>query len=274
MTRPANSIAPRRIVALALVLGAAAQPWSPIHSPANAAQPANSLTTDSPPADDGSFQVTIEVYEVTEDGQQKLFDRHLVLFKGGKAYDFALLKPRDVTLIDPAGSKVTLLSRDKQVQSSIANQDLVAAAARVRLYAKNQGIEERLGINAKPDAQPDENYQISFTGIQYDATTAQPTMPMQPAKFAEFTDWVARVNLIRKLGTPPFARMTLGRTIATDGLVPSTITLSLKSKDQSRTFLSRYTFKSGLSVANQDRLDEVAGMISLYKVIPSEAFPK
>lgn len=261
----------RLMVALPVLLCAGFQCCSPALSAAEGAQAAG----DQQKRDINAFQVTIEIYPVIDgETQKELFDRHLVLFNGGRAYDFALLKPHDITVIDPAGSKVTLLSRDKQVQSTIANDDMVAVAAQVRLYAKNQGIEERLGLQAKPKPMPGKKYQISYAGFRYDATATQPTMPMQPAKFAEFTDWVARVNLIRKLGSPPFARMTLGREIATDGLVPSIITLEMKSNDQSRTFLSRYTFKNGLSHANQSRLDEVAGMISLYKVVPPEAFPR
>jgi hypothetical protein len=231
---------------------------------------------------DGPFQVTIEVFELVEGKPEQLQDRHLVLFQDGKAYDFSLFQPRVVTVIDPAESTVTLLSREKHVQSTIAHQDMVAVAARVRLFAKNQGIEDRLGINAKAkpvaadegDDDQTASYQVSFAGYHYDATTEQPSMAMQAARFAEFTDWVARVNLYRKIGTPPFARISLGREIANEGLVPSTIHLRLTSENHSRTFLSRYTFKDSLSESSKKRIDEVAGMVSLYQEVPLESFPK
>lgn len=296
MTRPSHSNAPALMTVLVLIVAVGTRGISSVDAAESVIQPAiqSAIQPAGPPAiesdhpaekkkvADGPFQVTIEVFELIEGKPQQLQDRHLVLFDDGKSYDFALSKPRDVTVIDPAESMVTLLSREKHVQSKIAHQDMVAVAARVRLFAKNQDMEDRLGINAKPKAAaPREagddqtaSYQVSFAGYRYDATTAGPSMAMQPARFAEFTDWVARVNLVRKLGTPPFARISLGRAIATQGLVPSTVTLRLTSENHSRTFLSHYTFKDGLSETSQKRLDEVSGMISLYQEVPPERFPK
>ncbi|MCO8124013.1 hypothetical protein NHH03_19875 [Stieleria sp. TO1_6] len=228
---------------------------------------------DDPPA---AFQVTIEILDA-ESGQQ--LDRHLVLFDDGKAYDFALSEPRDVTVVDPVASKVILLSRSTHEKTTINNQDIVNASARVRLYAKNEGIEERLGMAAAPESKPDpapgqKGYRVTFAGYRYDATATTPTSPMQPERFAEFTDWVARVNLIRSLGTPPFARMKLGRTIGNDGLVPSNILLRIESDGQQRTLESRYTFKDQLSDAGKKRINEAASMLELYREVPLESFPR
>lgn len=288
MTRPSPSNAPALTTAIALmvVVGTHGIPSVDAAESIIASAVPPTIEEDGPvekkKVADGPFQVTIEVFELVEGKPQQLQDRHLVVFEDGKAYDFSLFQPRDVTVIDPAESTVTLLSREKHVQSKIAHQDMVAVAARVRLFAKNQGMEDRLGINAKAKpAAPAEgedvqtaSYQVSFAGYRYEATTEQVSMAMQAPRFAEFTDWVARVNLYRKIGTPPFARISLGREIANEGLVPSTITLRLTSENHSRTFLSRYTFKDSLSETSQKRIEEVAGMISLYQEVPLEAFPK
>lgn len=232
------------------------------------------LASAESPIADGAFQVTIEIVDAAT---RQLQDRHLVLFRDGKSYDFALTEPHDgVTVIDPVAAKVTLLSRVHHVKSTIANQDLLTAAAKFRLYAINEGLKDRLGIDVRPEKTgvPENKYHVIFPGYHYIATATEPAMNLQPDRFAEFTDWAARVNLIRKLGTPPFARINLGRTIATDGLVPQTITLELKSGEQSRTFESSYTFKNGLSKESQKRLDDVASMMTLYREVPLEAFPR
>ena len=288
MTRPSLLHASAVTTALVLILAAGTH-GSPVADAAESAgQPTDrpAIETEQPVESgnsaDGAFQVTIEIFELIEGKTQQLQDRHLVIFENGKVYDFALFSPHDVTVIDPAQSMVTLLSREKHVQSGIAHQDMVAVAARVRQFAKNQDMEDRLGISAKtktivPGEDGDgktADYKVSFAGHHYDATTSEPTMAMQPARFAEFTDWAARVNLVRKLGPPPFARINLGREIASEGLVPSTIKLRLSSGNQSRTFLSRYTFKDGLSEAGQNRLDEVAGMIALYQEVSLDRYPK
>ncbi len=221
-----------------------------------------------------AFQVTIEVLELDPNsGQETRLDLHLVLFQDGKFYDFALTAPRDVTIVDPAAGKITLLSREQHLKTTLPTQDLVRTAARVRLFAKNEGIEDRLGINAKVVRQED-RFQIAYSGFEYDVTTAGPQFPLQPAQFAEFTDWVARVNLIRKLGTPPFARMELGHRIATAGRLPETITLTLGSEGSERTLRSRYRFENELSDAAAKRIEELAGMTTLYREVALGAFPK
>lgn len=220
------------------------------------------------------FQVTVEVMELdAESGEQSQLDLHLILFRDGKAYDFALTAPRDVTVVDPAQDKITLLSRVRHVKATLPTQDLTSTAARVRLFAKNEGIEERLGLTAKVQVEGD-RYQMKYSGFDYDVTTQTSQTATQAAKFAEFTDWAARINLIRKLGTPPFARMQLGRRIAVDGRLPETITLKLTSGEHRRTLMSRYRFESGLSDAASKRIDEVGGMMTLYQEVDLEAFPK
>ena len=270
MMRPSIPTKLPLVAALSLIIAAI----SPSAAPLDAAQPTIEPAAPAPAIPAGAFQVTIAGLEVLDDGKQVPLDRHLVLFETGKAYDFALSDPRDVTVIDPVAAQVTLLSRVDHVKSTIAHQDILTAAARVKSYAKKQGLEKRLGINAKAEktADPLNSYRVAFAGYQYDATSSAPAAAMQPARFAEFTDWVTRVNLIRKLGTPPFARMTLGRTIASDGLIPTTVTLKLTAQDRKRTFLSRYTFKEGLSPEGDKRIDEVAAMIRLYREVPLEAF--
>lgn len=278
MMRPSHSPPHTLFTALALTLGVFALPVCVVQVPAvQAAEPSRVqlAAANQPLPADGAFQVTIEVFATVDGQNNQLQDRHLVIFQNGKAYDFSLFEPRDVTVIDPAKSQVTLLSRVNHVQSTIASEALVRTAAQLRVYAKNQQLEERLGINAKTQrvaSQPGA-YQISFSDFQYQATAAAPKMGHQPARFAEFTDAVARVNLIRRLGTPPFARIDLGRTIAADGLIPETVTLQIQSGNHKRTFLSRYTFKNDLSPESQKRLDEVAGMMTLYREVPLPAFP-
>jgi hypothetical protein len=265
MMRPSISVAVSTFAALTIL--------SALGSQLDAAEPVPESVASEPL---GVFQVTIEIDEVLGDGTKQPQDRHLILFKAGKAYDFALSSPHDVTVIDPIAARVTLLSRQNHVKSTILHQDIIAAAAGLKSYAEKQGLEDRLGVNAKAiqDAEDPKRYRVAFAGYRYDATSSTPTAETQPARFAEFTDWVARVNLVHNLGTPPFARMTLGRTLAADGVIPSTVTLSLASENRKRTFESRYTFKDGLSPENEKRIKEVPGMMTLYQEVPLDAFPR
>ncbi|WP_182868542.1 hypothetical protein [Stieleria mannarensis] len=273
MMRLSQPIAPNPLAALTRILCCCLIVTA---GTAAAESPARLAAAKIPAADDGAFQVTIEVFELLADQKLQLQDRHLVLFKDGKAYDFALTEPRNVTLIDPINGQVTLLSRVDHVKSTITHQDIVTAAARFRLFATNEGLETRLGINAKTvrDANQTNTYRIQFGDYHYTASAADPEIAAQPNRFAEFTDWVARVNLVRKIGTPPFARINLGNTIAADGRIPETVTLELKSDTHGRTFVSNYKFKADLSKESRQRAEEVAGMLTLYRDVPLAAFPR
>ena len=219
------------------------------------------------------FQVTIEISEITNDGKQHQLDRHLVIFRDGKAYGFRLFEPRDVTVVEPDRSRVTLISREKNVKSTLSSNDLLKFAAKFKASAREFDKETALGIDAKVNSNAPQ-FEIAFPGMSYTATTQEPTLSIQPIAFAQFTDWVTRVNLLRRMGAPPFARMTLGRAIAEAKLVPSTVQLIVGEDAQQRTLFSRYTFKRGLSVESDKRLDEVSGMLTLYTEVPLAEFPK
>jgi hypothetical protein len=68
--------------------------------------------------------------------------------------------------------------------------------------------------------------------------------------------------------------MELGRNLATAGRLPETITLKLGSEGSQRTLLSRYRFENELSEAAAKRIEEVAGMMTLYQEVALGAFPK
>ena len=275
MLRPSQNSSRQPFIAPVMLMMLLALPANPL---ARGDQPpqVRQVAANLPVNVNNDFQVTIETSEVVDGRASQSQERHLVLFKDGKVYDFALTKPHDVTVVDPAGGQIVLLSHNQHVKSTIPTADIVTATAKFRVLATSEGVQDRLGLNAKVIQPEGQNlpYQIGFGNYHYELTTAPPTLPLQPARFAEFTDWVARVNLVRRLGTPPFARISLGHAIAADGQVPKTVVLQLKSGDHQRTFQSQYTFKNGLSSDAEKRLDEVAGMMTLYREVPPEAFPK
>ncbi|KAA5543873.1 hypothetical protein FYK55_11950 [Roseiconus nitratireducens] len=217
-----------------------------------------------------AFRVRIQILDADTD---RPLDQHLVLTDGVRFYDFALNDPHDVTVIDPASGVVTLLSRENQVKATVATQAILATTAQVRAQATERDLESRLGITVQP-TKKDNTYSLAFAGYRYEATAAVPSDPMLSPQFAEFTQWAARVNLVRELGPPPFARMTLGQQIAADSLLPETVTLSCTSETVHRKFLSRYNYEVGLSQADQKRIAEVGEMITLYREVPLKSFPR
>ncbi|MEO1526498.1 MAG: hypothetical protein AAFX06_13765 [Planctomycetota bacterium] len=219
-----------------------------------------------------TFRVEIEVRD-TEGGEVA---RHVVLFKDNIIYDFALSAPHDVTVIDP--ERVTLISRRDQIKTSVPNDLLVQATARARVEANSKGQAEAIGLAAEP-TRDGETYTLAFDHgggrYSYEAQTTKPPHADQAARFAEFSDWMCRINLVRRMGPlPPFARMKLTRTIAADGVIPQEVALECASEQLSRTFISRYTFSDELSEADDRRVAEIESWLQRYREIPFEEFPR
>lgn len=214
------------------------------------------------------FRVSIEILD---GNTEQLLDRHLVLFHDAKIYDIAQLAPQDVMVIDPVKGEVTLLSRQAQIQTRIQSQAIIDLVARVRAAAAAKGQE--LGIGVEP-VKKEKEYSLAFDKYTYRTSVAVPQVPFHAKQFVEFTDWAARVNLVRSLGPPPFGRMTLGSQMAADGVVPAEMTLTCKSDSVNQTFKLNHQFSAGIDQADEKRIAEVQGMIALYRQVPLNSFPK
>ena len=220
------------------------------------------------------FRVEIEIRD-EESG--KLLDRHLVLFGAQRIYDFALNKPHHVTVLDPSAGEVTLLSIGKQIKTSITTKDIIAASAEAKKQASQLGHGSQLGLDAKPTKTGDA-YSIAFDNngdqYHYQVTTTAPQTPGQTARFAEFTDWMCRINLLRRMGPPPFARMTLTEAIAGDRLVPQAVKLTCTSSTEKMSFVSQYQYGQGLSAADQRQIEQAEHKIALFRDVQFQSFPR
>lgn len=219
-----------------------------------------------------SFRVEIEV----RDGDGTNVAKHVVLFKDDVIYDFALSEPHDVTVIHD--DRVWLISRREQIKASVPNETLVQETARARADANQKGRAESVGLAAEPKCEGNV-YTLAFDNRSgrygYEVVTDKPTHAQQAARFAEFTDWMCRINLVRRLGPlPPFARMKLTQKIAADGLIPQEVELECSSKQFKRTFVSRYTFSDKLSEADDRRVSEIDEWMRRYRDVPFEQFPR
>ncbi|WP_436717819.1 hypothetical protein U8335_14240 [Roseiconus lacunae] len=222
--------------------------------------------------DDAPFQVTIEISEIV-DGKPHPIDRHLVIFKDNRAYDFSLVPPMDVTVVDWNEKQMTVLSRQKSLQSSIPIASVLQTAAQIRVFAKKNDAEERLGISAQATRTADGAVELAFADYQYKATTHQATTPQQAARFAQFTGAVKRLNLARHRGAPPFARISLGNEIASKGEFPKNVQLTIGNGSTTRTLVSHYTAKDALSPESENRVNKVQGMMTLYSDVPLSDLP-
>lgn len=225
----------------------------------------------STPKEPAGMQLTIDIQQQQKDGSFDNRESHLVLFHQGVAYAFALSEPHDVTIVDAVNSRIALLSRKQQTKAVLPQQDVINALARIKQYAAENDLEGKLGLDAVVEGNAP--YRIQFEQVSYQATTQKPGSALQAAQFLQYSQWIGRVTLIRKLWPPLFARMALDEAIANDGQVPKEVTLTLGKGDQATTLRSVFRFESNLDQADLDRIEKAKGMLRLYQDVPVTALP-
>ena len=199
---------------------------------------------------------------------------HLILFDEGLVYDLPQVATRFVTVYDPARKQVTLLDREDQVQTTVSTDDLVKVTAQARAAAMTPAQREQLGIEARVAlSQRVVGYTIQFANMEYHTTTQKPNDPQMAADYAIFADLASRLNLIRRIGPPPFGRMTLNQRIAAEKSVPLETTLTLRRGDEKENYRSTHEM-ADLNLNDLEKIKETQGMLLLYRHVPLDDFPK
>jgi hypothetical protein len=226
------------------------------------------------PAIAATFRVTTRIFEGV---QVEAAAEHLLLFDQGLVYDFPQVETRYVTVYDAAQGRVTLLDRQTQVQSALRVIDLINVTAQARAAAQTPEQQEQLGLHAKVEqsAQGD-GYSLRFGNLEYHMTTQRPEDPSVAADFARFADLASRLNLVRRLGLPPFGRMTLNSHVASLSELPRETKLTMRRGEELQEFRSTHDLEvlSEITGDDQKRIEEVRGMQALYRHVEIKDFPK
>lgn len=199
---------------------------------------------------------------------------HLVLFDEGLVYDLPLIESRFVTVYDPARKQVTLLDREEQVQTTVSTDDLVKVTAQARAAAMTPSQREQLGLEARVAlSKRVVGYTIQFANMEYHTTTQTPSDPQMAADYAVFADLASRLNLIRRVGPPPFGRMTLNQKIASEKAIPLETTLTLRRGKQKEDYRSTHEIAE-LNKNDLSKIKEAQGMLLLYRHVTLNQFPQ
>jgi hypothetical protein len=79
--------------------------------------------------------------------------------------------------------------------------------------------------------------------------------------------------MARRLGFPPFGRMSLNTALASRNQLPLELTLEFKQQGQAIRLSSQHTVSPQISELDRKRIDEVSGMIALFNDIPLKELP-
>lgn len=220
-----------------------------------------------------NFRVITKVYSGSS---LDALSEHLILFQEGVIYDFPEIETRFVSIFDSGKKLVTIMDRETQVQASVSEDDLVKITAQARAAATTEEQRTQLGMNAA--VEPSKRvlgYKLSFGNLEYHMT-GQPAPSKEVAvEFAKFVDLAARLNLVRRLGPPPFGRMTLNQYLASKKEVPLETTLILNREGGSQEYRSTLALETIESLSSDDRkkMQEAAGMRAIYRQVDLKSFP-
>lgn len=221
-------------------------------------------------ADAATFRVTTKLYA---DSDPIPAAEHRILFDQGLIYDLPQIESRFVTVYDEVANRVTILDRQTQVQTSLKVEDLERITAQARAAASTPEQQEQLGLNAQ--VEPSKRvvgYTIRFGNFEYHTSTQTPNDPDVAIDYARFVILASRLNIVRHRGVPPFGRMTLNQHIAAMGELPLETTLTLRRGGQSEKFRSTHALDP-LTPTDRNKIDEVRGMLKLYRDVDFKEFP-
>ena len=224
------------------------------------------------PAELRTSQTFAVVTQIFHQDDKEAVAEHRLIFDGGVVYDINQLRDSEVTVFDPARQSVSLLNQAKKNQARISTRDLVNLVAGAKAAAGTKEKQDQLGLNAKViDSDRLDGVSIRFSGLQYDVSIQKPEHPWMATDFARYSDLALRLNLLRRQGSPPFARMALGQHLASLGVLPEETFLTIRKNGTSERFRSMAVIEK---VTNQDRqmIQDIQGMASLFEAVSFERF--
>ncbi len=222
----------------------------------------------------GADQIFCVTTKIFVGDQRDPASEHQILFDQGLVYDVPVINRRFITVFDPAQKRVTLLDRDTQVQASVSTDDLIKITAQARASVKDDEQKKKLGMEAKVQTSEQRaGYSIKFANLEYHATTQKPEDPKVASDYAMFVDLASRLNLVRRLGPPPFGRMTLHQEFASRGELPLELTLTITGSKQTEQYRATHAI-GDLADSEREVIQEVRGYLALYRQVDLKTFPK
>ncbi len=220
-----------------------------------------------------TFRVTTKVYSGKN---TEAASEHIILFQEGLTYDFPQISTRFVTIFDSGKKRVTIMDRETQVQATVSEEDLIKVTAQARAAASTAEKKKQLGINAMvEESHRVDGYQIRFGNLEYHITSQKPSSEAVAKEFAKFFDLAARLNLVRRLGPPPFGRMTLNQHLASKQEIPLETLLILNRDTGAQEYRSTLELEvlENFSKLDREKIQEAVGMRAIYRQVDLKSFP-
>lgn len=200
----------------------------------------------------------------------------VTLFADDAVYDF-LADTDETTIFDAAAGRMVLMAPGGKVRTEWQTQQLADYCAEFKKWAAAQK-DPMLRFLANPQfketrGRAGKTVRLSSPMLVYEVTTQRPDDAAAVQRYAEFSDWFARLNAVTSGGgTPPSARIELNHLLADVGVLPREVEKRLKPKrGQSVRLRSTHEITWSLSAADRRRIDAARQQLaSLTAVAYSE----
>ncbi len=218
-----------------------------------------------------TFRVETDIYVGSEKAPVL---QTLTLFDADVVYDLVDGNVDEATVFDLERNRFILLDRKSQRKTELTKDEVLGYVGDV----KNVVTREKPVLFAAANPVFQESYDeathwltLSSDHLTYRALGSVPSEEGIVARYQEFANWSARLNVLIKGSLPPFARLELNRQLAERGFVPSEVERTtvdgsgfLAKKSLIR---AQHHFNWSLSNTDRGRIDKIGEELASFSPV-------
>ncbi len=181
----------------------------------------------------------------------------VTLFTDNRIYDRLSDERVEVTMIDLADAKITILDLGKQIRSELSFDAINTFVRDANAAARSSPAFVSFAARPRFETVDELNGTLLVlrgANLSYRVDTRRAPNDKVAQQLKDFTDWSARLNTMRP-GLPPGARLELNRRLFERKRIPNSVTcdIVLDVTDR-RTFTSRHEYSWQLSTEDQAQI--------------------
>ncbi len=203
------------------------------------------------------------------------------LFKAGYVYDYlsSPSNPEQVAVFDKQHGRFILLDRTRKLKTEIKSENVLAFVEKCQALAaksSNAFLKFAADPEFETDFSADGELTLSSQFINYRLQTQPANTPAAAQQYREFSDWYARFNAMSNPeSTPPFPRLVVNEELASRGLVPTEVQLTISAPGKiGRTvsIRSEHHVSWRLLKKDEEKIAETANHLATFKSVPFAEF--
>jgi hypothetical protein len=222
------------------------------------------------------FRVETDVFVGS---QKKPVAQNLTIFTSGLVYDFPLMGPNEIAVLDPTRGRFVLLDVSKKVKTTLTTQEILEFTASMK--ARTQDAEGVVGFAANPQFEQsfdDQTGRLTLSSklMTYSMKGNKPKQNSAAEAYRQFADWYARLNATRPGNLPPFARLELNKAVFERGLVPEEVELTVAPNSRllgrTLTIRSHHMINWALPGTDRKRIDEAGDFLVNFQAVQFQEY--